>query len=352
MKPFIYLISILAFQNLFCQQIKGKILDQSGQPLSNATIYYDGSTVGTLSKSDGTFSIDFTEQSNLTLVVRYLGYQTFYLPNPDLTTNYKITLSPEKNQLDEVVLEASVFTRKEMLKAFKRDFLGETKAGKKTQILNEEDIRFYFDKKEKSLFASSRNTIKVINKELGYRIEFDLIEFSSKFSLISLDEKHLRSNYFGGTSFFEDIEKDNKSVVKKRLKAYKGSPMHFFKSLSFGRLKKEKFKIFHKGFQVVTSTVFNISEIDEGFEVSILGNDFDSIDFDSIKFDKGFTKNRFQKKIAVLYKNDRSNINFKIRVFYIDDYGNHTHLDKILFSGEMSKSRLGEMLPISYEPNE
>jgi hypothetical protein len=338
---------MLAFQNLFSQQIEGKVIDQNDQPLANATVYFDGSTVGTLSRPDGTFSIEYKEQSNLTLVVRFLGFQTFYLPSPDPNSTYEISLTPEENQLDEVVLESSLFTRKQMLKAFKRDFLGETKAGRKAKILNEEDIVLYFDKNEKTLLASSKRPILVLNTELGYKVEFDLVDFISKFSVLSLDINDLRSNFFSGTSFFEDLEKENRKNQKKRLKAYKGSPMHFLKSLTSDQLNEQNFELFHKGFQVSPSSIFRINSFDEGYEISIPVNDLDKI-----KMNKAFRNDKFQKKVAILYKNDRSDVNFKTNRFYVDEYGNHTHIDKVLFSGEMSKSRLGEMLPINYQPNE
>lgn len=347
MKKFLLLITIFCIQNFYCQQIKGKIVDKNEQPLSGAAIYFDGSTIGTLSTKDGSFRIDYKEQSNLTLIVRFLGFKTFYLPNPDPNSKYEIVLSPEENQLDEVVLDGSLFTRKQMMKAFKRDFLGETKEGKRSQILNEDDIRFYYDKDEKSLVAFSRNPLQIINKELGYKVEFDLVDFESKFSVSSLDKSYQTSNYFGGTSFFEDLESDNKKIERKRLKTYKGSAVHFFRSLTLKQLNENEFELYHKGFPVSASSIFEIKKFHEGFEISIPINDLENM-----KIDKELLNDKFLKRLAILYKNSRSDVTFKINTFYIDKFGSHTHIDQILFSGEMSKSRLGGMLPTNYEPND
>lgn len=362
MKSIFFFFVLMLSIAVNAQYISGKIINQSEERLSGASVYFDGSTIGTLTREDGSFKIKFSQQSNLTLVIRYLGYETFYLPNPNPNSNYEIVMTPEENQLDEVVLDGSVFSRKEMLKAFKRDFLGETKGGKKAKILNEDDIRFYYDKNDKSLFASSRRPIQIINKELGYKVEFDLIDFISEFSLVSLDKNYQRSNYFGGTSFFKNISEENRKIKRKRLKAYEGSSRHFFNSLIHDNLEEENFDVFHKGFQVPHSSIFEVNKIKvkaessqsnvrdpyvASYEIKILGNDFESL---SKKIP--LLKNKFQKKLAILYKDDRSDINFKTKVFYVDDYGNHTHIDKILFSGEMSKSRLGGMLPINYQPND
>jgi hypothetical protein len=362
MKLFFVSIAFLLCYQPYAQEIKGRIVDDKDNILTGATIYFDGSTVGTLSRGDGTFNIEFKEQSNLTLVVRFLGFETFYLPNPDPKLNYEITLTPKENQLDEVVFDTSPFTREQMLRSFKHDFLGRTKAGRRARILNEDDIRFYYDKDEKSLYASARQPIQVINKELGYKVEFDLVDFISDFTRVTLDKDYQKTNYFGGTSFFKNIAEEDRRIKRKRLKAYKGSSMHFFKSLCSGHLEESKFKLFHKSFQVPASSVFEIKKVnrkvrasralkvetyEDSYEITILGNDFENLNIDGI-----LLKNKFQKKVALLHKDDRSDITFKTKVFYVDDYGNHTQINNILFSGEMSKGRLGNMLPINYLPHD
>ena len=344
----LFLIIILSgFQNLFSQQINGRILGEKGTPLGNATVYIDGSTIGTLSKTDGSFTIQTNQQKNLTLVVRYIGYETIYIQNPDPDTTYQIELSVQENFLDEVVLESALFTREQMLRAFKRDFPGETRAGRRSEILNEDDLTFYFDKTDRTLLASSKNPIKIKNKELGYFIEFDLIDFISEFSRLSLEKEHLRRNFFSGTSFFKNMKNDNDRYERKRIKTYKGSPAHFFKSLTSGNLEKNKFEIYDNSFKVSSDSVFDVEKVDGGFDIIILKNDLDRIKSETIP-----RRINFLKRIAVLYKNDRSDISFKTRKSFTDQFENHTEIDRILFSGEMSKSRVGGMLPINYQPNE
>jgi len=51
-----------------------------------------------------------------------------------------------------------------------------------------------------------------------------------------LDKNDQKTNYFGGTSFFENMAEEDRRIKKKRLKAYKGSSMHFFKNLCSGNL--------------------------------------------------------------------------------------------------------------------
>jgi len=54
--------------------VKGKIVDEKGNPLKNATIVVSGTTVGTVSDASGNFELKMADESSL--VVTYVGYVT------------------------------------------------------------------------------------------------------------------------------------------------------------------------------------------------------------------------------------------------------------------------------------
>lgn len=54
--------------------VKGKVLDEQGKPLKNATIIVSGTTIGTVSDASGNFELKMTDESPL--VVSYVGYAT------------------------------------------------------------------------------------------------------------------------------------------------------------------------------------------------------------------------------------------------------------------------------------
>ena len=54
--------------------VKGKIVDEKGEPLKNATIVVAGTTIGTVSDASGNFELKMT--GNSLLVVSYVGYGT------------------------------------------------------------------------------------------------------------------------------------------------------------------------------------------------------------------------------------------------------------------------------------
>ena len=82
------------------QQVKGKIIDEQGNPISGATIREKNSTQTTKSNADGTFSIQVASTNSI-LQVSSLGYSTREIPANQAAT---ITLSTEQDEIEEVVV--------------------------------------------------------------------------------------------------------------------------------------------------------------------------------------------------------------------------------------------------------
>ncbi|GET29465.1 TonB-dependent receptor [Prolixibacter sp. SD074] len=81
--------------------IKGKVLDDSGQPLPGATVVIKGTTTGTVTGPDGTFSLNAPANATA-LSVTFIGMQ-----GQDVTldgrASYTVNMRPETVGLDEVV---------------------------------------------------------------------------------------------------------------------------------------------------------------------------------------------------------------------------------------------------------
>jgi len=85
-------------------QVSGKVLDtETNDPLPGATILVQGTTDGTVTGFDGTFSLDVNEGT--TLVVSYLGYETATI---SAGIDSIIGLTPDLNQLGEIVVTSAV----------------------------------------------------------------------------------------------------------------------------------------------------------------------------------------------------------------------------------------------------
>lgn len=91
--------------------------------------------------------------------------------------------------------------------------------------MNEEDLRFCFDKENRILKASTKKPLLLENNFIGYTVEYDLITF----------EYDYPSSYILilGTSNFNPKEGTNSSLKQwgnNRQNAYNGSIEHFVKS--------------------------------------------------------------------------------------------------------------------------
>lgn len=83
--------------------VKGKIVDENGEPLIGVNVAVDGTTTGTITDFDGNFSM--SAFANSTLKVSYIGYAT-QLVTVSEKDFYSITMRPDNEVLDEVVVTA------------------------------------------------------------------------------------------------------------------------------------------------------------------------------------------------------------------------------------------------------
>jgi TonB-linked SusC/RagA family outer membrane protein len=83
--------------------VKGKIVDENGEPLIGVNVAVDGTTTGTITDFDGNFSM--SAFANSTLKVSYIGYATQLVAVSDKEF-YSITMRPDNEVLDEVVVTA------------------------------------------------------------------------------------------------------------------------------------------------------------------------------------------------------------------------------------------------------
>lgn len=83
--------------------ITGKVLDENNQPMPGVTIIVDGTTNGTMTGPDGTFTLGGVP-SGATVIVSCIGYTDQVLPEGK--TNYLVSLVPDSETLEETVVVA------------------------------------------------------------------------------------------------------------------------------------------------------------------------------------------------------------------------------------------------------
>lgn len=106
LKLFPILISALFFINgSFAQsniQVKGKVTDTKGEPLSGVSITIKGTAFGTSTNNAGEFTLTAPNQNSV-VVFSYVGFPTQEVA-VGTQTNLDITLRPQSGQLNEVVV--------------------------------------------------------------------------------------------------------------------------------------------------------------------------------------------------------------------------------------------------------
>lgn len=342
MKKLLTLLFLFSAVSVFSQQkLKGKITGKDNVLLEGVNVYYDGTTISTVSDADGKFSIKYESNANNILVISLMGYQTEYLSGLDASKPLNIVMKISENELKEVVVNNNnEFTRSQKLKLFREYFLGKTSNARSAIIKNEDDIKFKYDKKNLIFTASSDKPLVIINSALGYKIDFELVIFEVSFNRFSINSIDAFKNFYGGVSRFEEIDNSAK-VLKKREKTFQGSQIQFFRNLANTDWEAKKFLLFKDKYNQDPSKCFTIIKEEDFTKVEVIPQD------------KAEIKSLNSKNIIAVYnlvfdKKEASRITFETNSFYIYKYGNNSNIEDILFSGKISEKRVGDMLPLNY----
>ena len=103
-KAALVLCGLLLVPMLANAHLQGVVLDDKGEPLVGANVWWAETTVGTTTDAEGIFEIEPIRQTKL-LVTSFLGYRNDTTRVKDRST-LMIVLVPDDQQLDEVTVEA------------------------------------------------------------------------------------------------------------------------------------------------------------------------------------------------------------------------------------------------------
>lgn len=332
----LFLVLFFSLLRINSQELKGLVLsEKTNEPIIGASVYFDNTSIGTTTNFDGEFYIELKQAINSPLVVSFVGYETKIITIEDFKTKKTFTLKEDVNVLSEVVLNSKdEWSRKFKLEQFRREFLGQSKFAKQCTILNEEVLILNFERETKQLVVSAKAPVIIKNEALDYIVKYDIHDFFINYNMdtetnINLEKvfKTVASVVYYGTTFFENIDsKKHKRALRNRVKAYSGSTLHFMRAITNNRLREEKFKIFKGKYQANPS-----------LHIKTFKND--SLNLTGVEL---------SQQLNILYKDKQSAIKSEVKRFFIDAFGNHTPIDKVLFGGFMAKQRVGDVLPLDY----
>ena len=345
------LLLVISSGNVLCQTLTGIVYDENNNVMPGVSVYLNGTTIGTITDKYGRYKIVPENKINTELIISFLGYQTVIIKNPFDKSDYHIQLKPKILELPEVVVHAGKFSRDQMLKIFRKQFLWTTKAGKSCKIKNEDDILLKYDYKTKTLTASSEKPLIIENPFLGYLIDFNLVDFNTKFQRKRIITRNVLTNFFSGTTLFKDIGNNDESILNRRKITYTGSSMHFFRNLYANMWSTDEFLLYKSNRYILYSNAinpddyFNISDTLGMKKIIVLKNNESKTGNKSKNSEDPFFCSLF-----ILYDHkELSNIIFQAKTLFVDKFGNYTPLDRIVFRGALANQGVGDWLPIDFK---
>lgn len=297
--------------------------------LPGASVYFDGTSIGVATNMEGKFRIT-GEGTTSPLIISMLGHKTFIVADHSKFEGKlpPIYLEESQERLGEVHLETDPWTQKKKLGIFRREFLGHTPAASKCKIVNEDALELRYIPSRETMVAYANEPLTIINRHLGYEITYNLTDFKVEFSTGTVGLQLVHLVYFEGTSFFKELRKSPPGrFLKNRKKAYTGSTLHFMRSLASRKLHENHFRIFDKSYEVPPYKPFSINNRDNLVLVELL-----------------------TPQVTILHDElDQSAMEVS-GPFFIDQLGNHTPPQAVIFSGEMGAGRAAQILPLDYQP--
>ncbi len=330
MKKTILILLIIKFTvPAYNQAITGTVLDkETNNPVYSAAVYFNGTSVGTLSDKDGKFRLKSLNFSSIPLSVSAIGYYSVSLPDYSASKANIVYLRPRIFELNEVIVNDKSHARERRinLKIFRNVFLGTTGNASACTITNEDDIRFKYSSDKDTLKAFALKPLLIDNQALGYKITYYLNDF--KFS--KPDSIFLFNGDIIFTDYSTSQEKKTLYFDRKRKQAYLGSRMQFFRSLWFNELDSAGFKVINSANDTLTCKDL-VTQKDNHTKF--------------LKYRKGI--------LGICYHSEHpETLVTLLRDSVLFDPNGYFEPHRISWQGEMAQQRIADQLPYDYLTDE
>jgi hypothetical protein len=241
----ISICSFAAFSQAGFYYVSGKVIDAvTKAPMQGASVFAQNTTQGAASDAGGNFKLALPN-GGYDLVITYTGYQTEsrrITTGDDENKNIVIELKQKEKALEDVVVTSSSEVKDGWQKYgdfFLDNFIGKTANSKSCTIKNKDAIHFYFSKKRNRLKILATEPVEIVNDALGYKIKYTIDSFTYEYNT--------QVSLYTGYPLFEEMQSIDTAKqnlwTTNRVKAYKGSLLHFMRSVYNRQLKEEGFEI-------------------------------------------------------------------------------------------------------------
>lgn len=361
MKYLYFFLFMLTSLTINAQTISGIVTDKStGHPIEDASVFFDNSTTAVYTQSDGSFTIKIPQNNKNALIISAFGYEYYVISEPKAQTQLKIGLQLEENRMEELVVHKKVFSREQLLKAFRYFFLGNTNNAKNAKIQNEKDLILVFDTDANTLIAYADKPVKVLNTNLGYTVLFHMERFSVRFTERTLDPKKYENSLVLGYTQYEDTGNQNEQILKNRLQTYENSSGWFLKNLILPNKHQNPFYLMANGVQIKPEDYFKIEEKKKGiYTLCVLKKArsrkpvISPKNFINGTFDPSSVKEYTMEEVPFVVMNKKTEkqsvLYFTDECLQINAFGILEKPDALYFGGYFSDMKIADMLPEEYE---
>lgn len=328
---------------LSAQIIRGKIVDKDTQkPIENADVFIDQTSVGTSTDASGLFELD-TKGLQQQVIINAFGYKSRVFSVMDFKSSVIVNLESESEELQEVVVDVSLFSRKELLKTFRYFFLGNSVNGKKAVIENEDDLVLYYDREKSELICESAKPIRVHNKNLGYHILFYLKEARISFKGKTINPAFYRESAIFGFTSFTDLSKKPKQFKKNRNSTFQASANPFWLAFLDNTLRENSYYFYINRVLFDLDEYFKITEEGMDYKVELIKNPVTS-DLRGNEVPAAFNVTHIDRK------EQKSLFYVLAAEFRINRNGFLMNPQNILYGGYFADLKMADMLPVDYQP--
>lgn len=347
MKALIYTIVLLitqisAVQAVQVYTISGVVRDAQRKAVIAATVFIDGSKKITKTDAQGEFQFAGIEPGTYQLVVNMIGFysskQTLIVRDKNMPV--EVILRQKEEMLKEVVI-AFDSRRTENLKLFKKQFLGTSANAAACKIMNDDVLTFKNPINATHFEAFSDDFIIINNQKLGYKIKYLLRKF--------VHNKINGVTSYDGEVIFENLEGSEKEQAKwtnNRKLAYRGSLMHYMRSLFQNNTVAQNFVTYQKA---SGTTLVNVNDF-----VKPLDSNFIELKYKHplyIRYDEN-AREQYSgnpKRLDAQTGNDGTLLRLYLPEAVIDKKGSYVDYKSFLVKGYWGGKRIGDQLPFEYQ---
>ncbi|WP_375417772.1 carboxypeptidase-like regulatory domain-containing protein [uncultured Hymenobacter sp.] len=222
-------------------RLSGVVRDSTtNEPLAFASVFLANTTLGTTTTEQGEFEFKRVPKGTYDVVGSYVGYrlskQSVTVGAAAAPQQLTLRLASNGNQLGEVVVQPAP-NKPEEFQRFSEMLLGQSSFSEQCRISNPEQVRVFYDDSTRELTARAREFVQIDNDALGYRLKYYGLYFA-------YDDEAQSITYYGEPVFQELTPRDESQRqlwATNRATAYRGSFMHFLRSVYTNRLRAEGF---------------------------------------------------------------------------------------------------------------